>query len=104
MSKSGGKSWHIVCTCPAFFVIFCKKRNLGFVKGHMAGLHVRSAFSSLVGGVGSLYIATRGYKDPVHQTYPPIPKLTGDPEEQVQYDHDTAHAMEILEDYFTGVP
>lgn len=28
----------------------------------------------------------------------------GDPEEQIQFDHDTAHAMEILEDYFTGVP
>ena len=28
----------------------------------------------------------------------------GDPEEQVLYDHDTASAMEILEDYFTGVP
>lgn len=61
MSKSGEKSWHIVSTCSAFFVIFCKKRNLGFVKGHMAGLHVRSACSSLVGGVCSLYIATRGY-------------------------------------------
>ena len=43
-------------------------------------------------------------EDPVHQKYPPMPKLTGDPEEQVQYDHDTAHAREILEDYFTGVP
>lgn len=28
----------------------------------------------------------------------------GDPEEQVLYDHDTASAIEILEDYFTGVP
>lgn len=74
----------------------------------MPGVYVRSSFSSMVGGLGNLgiylnlIVVTRS--NPFMFELSSHPSCKGDPEEQVLYDHDTASAMEILEDYFTGVP
>ena len=54
LSKSGEKSMAYTVHLSSFLCHRLFKRNPGMVEGHMAGLHVRSTFSSLVGGVGSL--------------------------------------------------